>query len=56
MCVSIYIGEYLASKKFSYLHIEMVQVAIKPLTRKGIYAIYIYIYIDTHFVRLDELI
>ena len=32
------IGEYLASKKFSYLHIGMVQVAIKPLTRKGINA------------------
>ena len=27
------IGEYLASKKFSYLYIGMVQVAIKPLTR-----------------------
>ena len=26
------ISEYLASKKFSYLHIGMVQVAIKPLT------------------------
>ena len=26
------IGEFLASKKFSYLHICMVQVAIKPLT------------------------
>ena len=26
------IGEYLAFKKFSYLHIGMVQVAIKPLT------------------------
>ena len=26
------IGEYLASKKFSYLHIGMVQVAIKLLT------------------------
>ena len=26
------IGESLASKKFSYLHIGMVQVAIKPLT------------------------
>ena len=26
------IGEFLASKKFSYLHIGMVQVAIKPLT------------------------
>ena len=32
------IGEYLASKKFSYLHIGMAQVAIKPLTRKGINA------------------
>ena len=30
------IGEFLASKKFSYLHIGMIQVAIKPLTRKGI--------------------
>ena len=30
------IGEFLTSKKFSYLHIEMVQVAIKPLTRKSI--------------------
>ena len=27
------ISEFLASKKFSYLHIGMVQVAIKPLTR-----------------------
>ena len=26
------IGEFLATKKFSYLHIGMVQVAIKPLT------------------------
>ena len=26
------IGEFLASKKFNYLHIGMVQVAIKPLT------------------------
>ena len=32
------IGEFLASKKFSYLHIGMVQVAIKPFTRKGINA------------------
>ena len=45
MCVSIYISEYLTSKKFSFLHIGMVQVAIKLLTRKGINAIYIYIYI-----------
>ena len=32
------IGEFLASKIFSYFHIGMVQVAIKPLTRKGINA------------------
>ena len=31
------INDFLA-KKFSYLHIRMVQVAIKPLTRKGINA------------------
>ena len=30
------IGEFIAAKKFSYLHIGLVQVAIKPLTRKGI--------------------
>ena len=32
------IGEFIATKKFSYLHIGMVQVSIKPLTRKGINA------------------
>ena len=32
------IGKFLASKKFSYLHTGIVQVAIKPLTRKGINA------------------
>ena len=30
------ISEFIAAKKFSYLHIGLVQVAIKPLTRKGI--------------------
>ena len=30
------IGEFIATKKFSYLHIGMVQLAMKPLTRKGI--------------------
>ena len=30
------IGEFIATKKFSYLHIGMVQVSIKLLTRKGI--------------------
>ena len=32
------IGEFIATKKFNYLHIGMVQVVIKPLTRKGINA------------------
>ena len=32
------INEFFAARKFSYLHIGMVQVAIKPLTRKGINA------------------
>ena len=32
------IGEFLASKKFSYLHIGIIQVAIKPITWKGINA------------------
>ena len=31
------INEFLA-KKFSYLHIGLIQVAIRPLTRKGINA------------------
>ena len=30
------IGEFITTKKFSYLHIGMVQVDIKPLTQKGI--------------------
>ena len=29
------ISEFIAAKKFSYLHIGMVQIAIKPLTRKS---------------------
>ena len=32
------INDFLTAKKFSYLHIGMVQFAIKPLTRKGINA------------------
>ena len=32
------INDFFAAKKFSYLHIGIVQVAIKPLTRKGINA------------------
>ena len=34
------INDFLAAKKFSYLHIGMVQVAIKPPTRKGINALF----------------
>ena len=34
------ISEFIAAKKFSYLHIGMVQVAIKPPTRKGINALF----------------
>ena len=37
MFPKININDFLA-KKFSYLHIGLVQVAIKPLTRKGINA------------------
>ena len=32
------INDFLATKKFSYLHIGIVQVAVKPLTQKGINA------------------
>ena len=52
MCVSIYIGEYLASKKFSYLHIRMVQVVIKPHTQKGINASVLMCLHDARFKTL----
>ena len=43
------INEFLATKKFSYLHIGMVQVAIKPLTRKGINAFVLMCLRDARF-------
>ena len=48
------IGEYLASKKFSYLHNGMVQVAIKPLTRKGINASVLMCLRDTRFKHFKD--
>ena len=42
------INEFLA-KKFSYLHIGLVQVAVKPLTRKGINASILMCLIDARF-------
>ena len=48
------IGEFLASKKFSYLHIGMVQVAIKPLTRKGINASVLMCLRDARFKHFKD--
>ena len=48
------IGEYLALKKFSYLHIGMVQVAIKPLTRKGINAFVLMCLRDARFKHFKD--
>ena len=48
------IGEYLASKKFSYLHIGMVQVAIKLLTRKGINASVLMCLHDARFKNFKD--
>ena len=48
------IGEYLASKKFSYLIIGMVQVAIKPLTRKGINASILMCLRDARFKNFKD--
>ena len=48
------IGEFLASKKFSYLHIGMVQVAIKPLTRKGINASVLMCLCDVRFKNFKD--
>ena len=46
--------EFLASKKFSYLHIGMVQVAIKPLTRKGINASVLMCLRDARFKHFKD--
>ena len=48
------IGEFLASKKFSYLHIGMDQVAIKPLTRKGINAFVLMCLHDARFKNFKD--
>ena len=48
------ISEFIAAKKFSYLHIGMVQVAIKPLTRKGINASVFMCLRDTRFKNFQD--
>ena len=48
------INEFLAAKKFSYLHIGMVQVVIKPLTRKGINAFVLMCLRDARLPIFDE--
>ena len=46
------ISEFIATKKFSYLHIGMVQVTVKPLTRKGINAFVLMCLRDARFKNL----
>ena len=48
------IGEFIATKKFSYLYIGMVQVAIKPLTRKGINAFILMCLRDARFKNFKD--
>ena len=48
------ISEFIAAKKFSYLHIGMVQVAIKPLTRKGINASVLMCLRDARFKNFKD--
>ena len=48
------IGEYLTSKKFNYLHIGMVQVAIKPPTQKGINASVLMCLRDARFKNFKD--
>ena len=48
------INEFIAAKKFSYLHIGMVQVAIKPLTRKGINAFVLMCLRDARFKNFKD--
>ena len=45
---------FLASKKFSYLHVGMVKVAIKPLTRKGINASVLMCLCDVRFKNFKD--
>ena len=47
------IGEFIA-KKFSYLHIGLVQVVIKPLTRKGINASVLMCLRDARFKNFKD--
>ena len=47
------INEFLA-KKLSYLHIGLVQVAVKPLTRKGINASILMCLRDARFKRFND--
>ena len=48
------IGEYLTSKKFNYLHIGMVQVAIKPLTWEVINASVLMCLCDARFKNFKD--
>ena len=48
------INEFIAAKKFSYLHIGKVQVAIKPLTRKGINASVLMCLRDARFKHFED--
>ena len=48
------INKFIAAKKFSYLHIGMVQVAIKPLTRKGINAFVLMCLRDARFKNFKD--
>ena len=47
------INDFLA-KKFSYLHIGLVQVAVKPLTRKGINASVLMCLRDARFKNFSD--
>ena len=47
------VGEFIA-KKFSYLHIGLVQVTIKPLTRKGINASILMCLKDARFKNFKD--
>ena len=48
------ISEFIAAKKFTYLHIGMVQVVIKPLTRKGINAFVLMCLRDARFKNFKD--
>ena len=52
------IGEFLASKKFSYLHIGMVQVAIKPLSERALMLLFscVYVMLDLNTLKIAFLV